>query len=42
MQTAMGIVRRAAEGEIDHDERVRILKAWHYEPLSKTTGLADD
>lgn len=42
METAMDIVRRAAEGAIDHDELVRILKTWHYEPHYKTTGLADD
>jgi len=42
METAMDIVRRAAEGAIDHDELVRILKTWHYEPQYKTTGLADD
>lgn len=42
METAMDIVRRAAEGDIDHDELVRILKTWHYEPQYKTTGLADD
>lgn len=42
METAMDIVRRAADGEIDHDELVRILKSWHYEPQYKTTGLADD
>lgn len=42
METAMGIVRRAAEGAIDHDELVRILKTWRYEPQHKTTGLADD
>lgn len=42
METAMDIVRRAAGGEIDHDELVRILKSWHYEPQYKTTGLADD
>ena len=32
METAMDIVRRAQRGEIDHDELVRILKTWHYEP----------
>lgn len=42
METAMDIVTRAAGGEIDHDELVRILKTWHYEPQYKTTGLADD
>lgn len=42
METAMDIVRRAADGEIDHDELVRILKTWHYEPQYRTTGLADD
>lgn len=39
METAMDVVMRA---EIDHDELVRVLKAWHYEPQYKTTGLADD
>lgn len=42
MDTAMDIVRRAARGEIDHDELVRTLKTWRYEPQYKTTGLADD
>jgi len=42
MDAAMDVVRRAAGGEIDHDELVRILKTWHYEPQYKTTGLADD
>lgn len=32
METAMDIVRRAQRGEIDHDELVRILKTWRYEP----------
>lgn len=35
----MDVVMRA---EIDHDELVRVLKTWHYEPQYKTTGLADD
>lgn len=38
----MDIVRRALRGEIDHDELVRVLKTWRYEPQYKTTGLADD
>ncbi len=38
----MDIVRRAQRGEIDHDELVRILKTWRYEPQYKTTGLEDD
>jgi hypothetical protein len=42
MDTAMDVVRPAAEGEINHDELVRILKTWHYEPQYKITGLADD
>ncbi|WP_447946454.1 hypothetical protein [Microbacterium lacticum] len=42
METAIDIVRRAAEGAIDHDELVRILKTWHYELQCKTTGLAGD
>ncbi|MDT0188645.1 hypothetical protein Q9S36_51535 [Microbacterium sp. ARD31] len=42
METAMDIVRRAQRGEIDHDELVRILKTWRYEPQYKTTGLEDD
>ena len=42
METAIDIVRRAAEGAIDHDELVRILKTWHYEPQYKTSGLGDD
>lgn len=41
METAMDIVRRAAEGEIDHDELVCILKTWHYKPQHKTTRLDD-
>lgn len=42
METAMDVVRRAKRGEIDHDELVRILKTWPYEPQYRTTGLADD
>lgn len=42
METAMDIVRRAADGKIDHDELIQILKTWAYEPQYKTTGLGDD
>lgn len=42
METAMDVVRRAQRGEIDHDELVRILMTWPYEPQYKTTGLTDD
>ena len=42
METAMDVVRRGQRGEIDHDELVRILKTWPYEPQYRTTGLADD
>lgn len=38
----MDIVRRAADGKIDHDELIQILKTWAYEPQYKTTGLGDD
>ena len=37
----MDIVRRAAEGEIDHDELVEILQTWPYESQYRTTGLGD-
>lgn len=42
METAMDVVRRAERGEMDHDELVRVLKTWHYEPQYKTSGLGDD
>lgn len=42
METAMDIVRRADRGEIDHDELVRILKTWAFEPQYRTKGLGDD
>ncbi len=38
----MDVVRRAQRGEIDHDELVRILTAWSYEPQYRIVGLADD
>ncbi|WP_194384367.1 hypothetical protein [Microbacterium luteum] len=42
METAMDVVRRAQRGEIGHDELVRVLLTWPYEPQYRTTGLADD
>lgn len=42
METAMDVVRRAQRGEIDHDELVRVLMSWPFEPQYRTTGLADD
>jgi len=40
--TAMGLVRMAYDGEIDHDTLIYWLTRWHDEPQYQVTHPADD
>lgn len=40
--TAMELVRRAARGEVSHEELIEKLKTWDYDPPFRTDGLSTD